>query len=235
MTTVSLSLPAPRALLFDWDNTLVDTWETIHLALAETFEAFGMEPWTPQQVRERVRASARDTFPRLFGERAEAATAHFYTAFERCHLDGLEVRPGAEACLEALADRGLPLAVVSNKAGRLLRQEAEALGWNRFFGALVGATDAVRDKPAVEPVEMALQPLGLARGPAVWFVGDTDIDLLCAANAGCTGILLRTEPPEAGEFADPAPPPHANDFAALLALVEAALQGSLSQAGAPPA
>lgn len=235
MTRVSARLPAPRALLFDWDNTLVDTWGTIHLALAETFEAFGLEPWTPEQVRERVRASARDTFPRLFGERAEAATAHFYAAFERRHLDGLQSRPGAEACLDALAGLRLPLAVVSNKTGRFLRLEAEALGWNRFFAALVGATDAVRDKPAVEPVELALQPLGLARGPAVWFVGDTDIDLLCAANSGCTGVLLRDEPPGTGEFAGPAPPPHANDFAALLALVEAALQGSLSQAGAPPA
>ena len=36
----------PRALLFDWDNTLVDTWGAIHHALTVTFEAMGETPWT---------------------------------------------------------------------------------------------------------------------------------------------------------------------------------------------
>lgn len=228
-------LPAPRALIFDWDNTLVDTWGTIHLALADTFSAFGLKPWTPQEVRARVRASARDSFPTLFGAQAEAAMTHFYGAFERCHLAGLASRPGAERCLEALSGLGLPLMVVSNKTGRYLRREAEALGWERHFAAVVGATDAARDKPAPDPVELALQPTGVAPGPAVWFVGDTDIDLLCAANAGCSGILLRDDPPQPGEFAGAEPAHHLSDFAALSALAEASLKGSLDLAGAPPA
>ena len=64
------ALPAPKALLFDWDNTLVDTWSVIHHALAVTFEAFGRTPWTLEETRQRVRASARDAFPELFGEDA---------------------------------------------------------------------------------------------------------------------------------------------------------------------
>ena len=47
------------------------------------------------------------------------------------------------------------------------------------------------DKPAVAPVEMALAGSGVARGPDVWFVGDTDIDMTCAVNAGCYTVLLR--------------------------------------------
>lgn len=235
MSTDLPLLPPPRAILFDWDNTLVDTWATIHLALADTFRAFGREPWTPREVRERVRASARDTFPVLFGEQAKEAMAVFYEAFERRHLDGLSSRPGAEACLAGLSALGLPLAVVSNKTGRYLRREAAALGWEKHFAALVGATDAARDKPALDPVEMALAPIGVERGPQVWFVGDTDIDLACAAGAGCTGVLLRAEPPGVEEFDQAAQPPHVSDFAALLVLVEAALQGKLSQVGAPSA
>ena len=34
----------PRAILFDWDNTLVDSWPTILDALNTTFEAFHMAP-----------------------------------------------------------------------------------------------------------------------------------------------------------------------------------------------
>ncbi|OAB55910.1 HAD family hydrolase [Phormidium willei BDU 130791] len=210
----------PRALLFDWDNTLVDTWSTIHRALAVTFEAMGREPWTLEEVRANVRQSARESFPALFGARAEEATRLFYEAFARDHLAHLRERAGAGAMLaELAADPALLLGVVSNKTGHLLRVEAEALGWQRHFHRLVGATDAPRDKPARDPVELALADSGRVPGPEVWFVGDTDIDLLCAVNAGCTPILIREAPPAPGEFAGHEPAAYAADFAALAALV----------------
>ena len=56
----------PRAILFDWDNTLVDSWPTILDALNTTFEAFDMAPWSMIEARERVRHSMRDSFPKLF-------------------------------------------------------------------------------------------------------------------------------------------------------------------------
>src|SRR3546814_12025407 len=83
--------------------------------------------------------------------------------------------------LQALAGAGdLTLGVVSNKRGPLLRLEAARLGWDRYFGCLVGANDAERDKPAPAVVDFALSGSGIAPGPAVRFVGATDIDILCA-------------------------------------------------------
>ena len=214
------ALPAPKALLFDWDNTLVDTWSVIHHALAVTFEAFGRTPWTLEETRQRVRASARDAFPELFGEDAEAATELFYETFARDHLKGLAPRSGAPEALASLAARGdLWLGVVSNKTGRYLRQEAEHLGWSPHFRHVVGALDAPRDKPAPDPVLMALEGSGLQPGPEVWFVGDTDIDMLCARNAGCTGLLIRDEAPGRGEFAEAPPHRHVASFEDLLALI----------------
>lgn len=212
-------LPPPQALLFDWDNTLVDTWSTIHHALKVTFEALGERPWTLEETRANVRQSAREAFPALFGSRAEEATRLFYEAFERDHLDHLRERSGASALLAELAQRpDLTLGVVSNKTGRFLRTEAEQLGWAGHFHRLVGATDAARDKPARDPVDLALDESGCVAGPGVWFVGDTDIDLLCAVNAGCTPILIRDEPPAVGEFPGHEPAAYASDFASLLAL-----------------
>jgi phosphoglycolate phosphatase len=205
----------PLALLFDWDNTLADTWPTIHHALATTFRAMDLEPWTFEQTRARVRASARDSFPALFGHRAEEAMAIFYRCFETDHLTRIKERPGATAMLERLSEAGFYLAVVSNKRGDLLRREAEVLDWARLFSRLVGANDAVRDKPATEPVLMALEGAGVAPGPDVWFVGDTDIDLTCAVNSGCVPVLLRPEPPETGEFANHPPERHFDSCAAL--------------------
>lgn len=215
-----MPLPAPKAILFDWDNTLVDTWAVIHHALAVTFEAFGKTPWTLEETRQRVRASARDAFPELFGDDTEAATELFYETFARDHLQGLAPRAGAPEALAALAGRGdLWLGVVSNKTGRYLREEAEHLGWSRHFRQVVGALDAARDKPAPDPVVMALAGSGLDLGPQVWFVGDTDIDMLCARNAGCTGLLIRDEAPAEGEFGAAPPHRHVATFGELLGLV----------------
>ena len=130
----------PVALLFDWDNTLVDTWPAIHHALAVTFRAMDREPWTFEETRARVRASARDSFPALFGARAEEAMVIFYRCFEADHLAKLRERTGATDMLERLDAAGLYLAVVSNKRGDLLRREADALNWTHFFKRLVGCS-----------------------------------------------------------------------------------------------
>jgi phosphoglycolate phosphatase len=217
-----VTLRRPRALLFDWDNTLVDSWGAIHHALKVTFEAMGREPWTLEQTRQRVRRSTRETFPELFGARAEEAAGIFYKTFESDHLDTLKAHEGAEALLRGLAEAGeYYLAVVSNKRGDLLRREAARLGWDGYFERLVGANDASRDKPAVDAVEMALGDSGLAPGPEVWLVGDTDIDMVCAANAGCLPVLLRAEPPGAGEFTGSEPGVHVVDCVQLLQAVRA--------------
>ena len=209
----------PRAILFDWDNTLVDTWAIIHRALNVTLEAMGKPAWTIDETKARVRASARDSFPTLFGERAEAAAELFYRTFESEHLQALRELHGASALLERLSSADFVLAVVSNKKGHLLRREAEHLGWAEHFHRLVGATDAARDKPAVEPVELALAGSDIAPGEAVWFVGDTDIDMLCAANAGCVPVLLRAEAPKKGEFGALSPRYHVKSCSALAELL----------------
>jgi phosphoglycolate phosphatase len=218
--TGNAALPPPRAILFDWDNTLADNWSAIHGAMNATLIAMGQPPWTLAQSRNHIKASLRDSFPLLFGERWREAIGIYRDAFERAHLTELREMPAAGAMLADLRERGLYLAVVSNKAGRYLRVEAEHLGWTRYFGRLVGAQDAATDKPSVAPVDMALAGSGLARGADVWFVGDADIDMACAVNAGCTPVLLRDRPPGAEEFAFGRPLCHVADcaeFADLLA------------------
>src|SRR3546814_7612175 len=94
----------------------------------------------------------------------------FYSGFEVVHLETLKALEGATEILERLAALGIPTAVVSNKSGSYLRREAAHLGWDRYFHRIVGATDAPRDKPAPDPVYMALEGTGIAAGPDVWFV-----------------------------------------------------------------
>ena len=121
--------------------------------------------------------------------------------------------------LAEIAGRGVYLGVVSNKTGSYLRREAAHLGWTDFFGRLIGANDAARDKPAIEPVALALADSGVDPGPDVWFVGDTAIDMLCARNAGCFAVLVGDLGPEAPEFAGQPPDLVFQEFTAFRQVV----------------
>lgn len=188
------ALPRPRAVLFDWDNTLVDNWATIAEAFNTTLVAMGHEPWTIEETRSRVRASLRDSFPKLFGERWPEAKRIYVDAFASRHLQTLRPMPYAEQLLRELNERGLWLGIVSNKTGSFLRKEVEHLGWQRLLRKVVGAGDAPNDKPAPDPVHLALVGSGVPAGPEVWFVGDTEMDMECAHLSGCVPVLLHPEP-----------------------------------------
>jgi phosphoglycolate phosphatase len=220
-------LSNPRAILFDWDNTLVDNWSVIADAMNSVFADFGMPRWSLAETKARTRASLRDSFPRMFGSRAKEAGRIFSDYFAAHHLAELREMPGAGDLLRRLAASSIYLGIVSNKRGRFLRLEAEHLGWTGHFARLVGAADAAEDKPAVAPVDLALAGSGIGRGPEVWFVGDTDIDIDCAVNAGCFPVLLRREPPGPGEFDANKPGLHLPDCVTLAA--------HLGEAGVLPA
>ena len=213
-----MTLARPTALIFDWDNTLVDSWGTIHAALNSMFAEMGHPPWTLEETQLKVRKSLRDAFPAMFGDRWEEARRLYLAAFEALHLERLAPLADAEAVLRAGKDQGHYLGVVSNKTGRILRREVAALGWEPYFGRVVGAGDAPRDKPDRAPVDLALDGSGIPAGPSVWFVGDTGIDMACAQNAGCVPILVHG--PEGGlladdEFAHVKPARHFRDCMAL--------------------
>ncbi|HJQ60748.1 MAG TPA: HAD family hydrolase [Vineibacter sp.] len=213
------SLVAPRALLFDWDNTLVNTWGVITTSYNAALAHFGMPAWSEDDTRARAHNSLRDTFPRLFGDRWQEARSVFFQTFDAVHLERLRTQPGAEALLAALSKRGLYLAVVSNKTGAALRKEVTYLGWDRYFGRVVGATDAIRDKPAPDPVQLALEAAPFGAGEHVWFVGDTRVDLECAHKSGCLPVLMRDTGPQLDEFASFPPRVHVANCYALLALI----------------
>ncbi len=185
------ALSRPRAVLLDWDNTLVDTFPLIHVSINHTLEAMGHETWSYEKMCQTIASSMRDFFPKLYGERWKEARDIFIASYAERDLDRIEPFPGAEELLIALKDAGFYLAVVSNKTGHNLRQEVSHLGWDGYFGRVVGATDAGADKPAPAVIEFALEGSGIAPGRDVWFVGDNAIDIDCALSAGCVPLIVE--------------------------------------------
>lgn len=203
---MSGNIPRPTIVLFDWDNTLVENWRAVQGALNAALADAGKLPMDLEQVMFQARHSSRDIFPDLFGARWPDARAIFYDHFAANHLAGLSLMQGAEDLLDALGEQDLPLGIVSNKKGDLLRREIAHLGWSARFVSVVGAQDAPRDKPDPAPVFRALDIAGIGASQAVWLVGDTDVDMRAALAAGCTPVLVGPGPsdPELLKDAQPA-------------------------------
>ena len=68
-----LRLKKPKAIVFDWDNTLVDTWPLIQHSIDTTMTSMGREPWGLERVRDNVHKSMRESFPEIFGSDWEKA------------------------------------------------------------------------------------------------------------------------------------------------------------------
>lgn len=198
---MSQKLPVPRAVIFDWDDTLVDTWPVALAALNAMFKAMGQEPWSEEEANRRIGPSARDLFPQLFGERWQEADRIFIEEIRRGFRDNMKTIHGAEDLLKTFADMKIFIGVVSNKRGPLLREEVMALSWNGYFRSVIGAGDAAADKPDPAAVHLVLKDSGIVPGPDVWFIGNNHMDMQCAHRSGCTPVLLETKlPPE--EFFD---------------------------------
>jgi phosphoglycolate phosphatase len=190
MLSFLMMLPSPAAILFDWDNTLVSSWGSIQYAINQTMAHFGEPLWTLDEVKARAHESAREAFPKLFGRRSDEALAIFYDIYQSQGQAHIHLFEGTLPLLRALTTHGIPLGVVSNKRFDNLRTEVEHFGLTSFLGVVVGANEAPSDKPAPDPIFLALKRLGIPPSTAVWFVGDTIVDYLAAKAAGCSSIMV---------------------------------------------
>jgi phosphoglycolate phosphatase len=183
-------LKKPKAIVFDWDNTLVDTWPMIQYSIDKTMTSMGREPWGLERVRDNVHKSMRESFPEIFGNDWEKAGEIYKNTYRSIQLEQIRFLPNALELIKKIESLGILQFIVSNKIGNSLRREAKKLEVDRLFFAVIGAGDANADKPSREPVELAFLGSDLdAKKDEVWFVGDTIADVECAYNSSCTPIV----------------------------------------------
>ena len=184
----------PRAIIFDWDNTLVDSWGAIAEAINFVRARYGLQVWNREEILIHCTRSARESFPEWFGDKWQDAWKDYYDCFVEVRQRlGINKAKGATELLAWLQENKIPALVVSNKFGEYLRQEAVSLDWSKYFASIVGAHDAPRDKPAREHADRALILAGLEGGPDIWFIGDSETDILCARNSECTPVLIGSD------------------------------------------
>lgn len=194
-------LSLPQAVIFDWDNTLIENWQALTAAMNAALKAFGLPLWDEARMIANSKFSMRNSFPTIFGAEWEKARDVFYVHFRANHLDHVKALAGAASLLDLLYQHGVRLAICSNKNGELLRREVRHMNWGHHFSSIVGAQDVEKDKPDAAPVRFILQSHNLIAGGHIWFVGDTATDMICAARSGCFSIGIGKDAQENPDYA----------------------------------
>ena len=179
---------AIRALLLDWDGTVVDSKATILAAYhVASEEVVGRRfPVDPEDVEHIIQLRGADAFPIVcggdlslvlrFAERfAEAycATAGQAPAF-----------PGMAETLRALAADGVQIGIVTSKARMRVDPDIERVGLGGgVLSVTITGDDVAEAKPHPEGIVKALRALG-ARPEEAAYVGDGPNDLLASRGAG---------------------------------------------------
>ena len=192
-----------RAVLFDWDGTLLDSFHADTQAYLSMFHALGIK-WGMEELERhyspnwyRVYRAAR--LPRARWDEADRLWNRFY----RRHKP--ELLPGARRVVGQLARRFTLGIVSSGDRQRVLRQLRE-FRLAKLFAARVCNQDVRHRKPHPAPLQLALRRLRL-EPPVCLYVGDAPEDIEMARRAGVrsVGVLgpfpthrrLRAERPDA--------------------------------------
>jgi 2-phosphoglycolate phosphatase len=183
---------SPRAVVFDLDGTLVDAYAAIHESLGVVLAAFGRPPVTRDETRRMVGHGLEMLVAKAVGDENVAEGVRlFRERYERVGLEGTRLLPGAESVTRSLFERGIRLAIASNKPARFTRPLLEAFGLSGRFGFVAGPDDGFPPKPAPQMIFMALATLGVSGRDAV-FVGDMPVDIATARAAQLPIIALPT-------------------------------------------
>lgn len=184
---------AQKVILWDWDGTLVDSINTLHQVYNQTRGHFGMDEWTLEEAKTNIALSGREVFPRMFGENAAEAEALFYKTYAELAPKNVQAKEGRAAMLEETCSKGVTHLLISNKRGDILRAECKALGWEKYFKAIIGANDAREDKPSPAPIALAYEQANLETSPEHYYIGDAPLDGQTAKAAKIKSLLLAEE------------------------------------------
>lgn len=174
----------PKAIFFDWDGTLVDSFAFLEGAHKHVTGHFGL----PCPDFHYYFGKPRDfIYQDIYGDKAVEAEKLFSAYVTEHHAAQLKLIDGAE---DLLSVTDIPMGIVTNKRGDFVRREIEVFGWSDRFLTVVGAGEAEEDKPSAAPLAMAAEGF---EPSDIWYVGDSEADMECARNFGCEAIFIYHE------------------------------------------
>jgi phosphoglycolate phosphatase len=209
-----------RAVLFDLDGTLVDSYAALADAVNFARRAHGFKNLREERIREFVGDGLDKLLQRAFetSDVPESVQRAFETRYDEICCSESRVLADVESTLEELSRRGLPMAVCTNKPTSFSVKILDSLGLARHFCAIVGPDLAGARKPAAQHVLRTLEATGCAPGQAL-LVGDMPIDVEAARNSGVDVAVVPTGSSTAEQLRAARPDHYLDRFADLLRIL----------------
>ncbi|MCH8479098.1 MAG: HAD hydrolase-like protein, partial [Wenzhouxiangella sp.] len=144
------------AVLFDLDGTLADTAPDLIGTLQVLRSRRQLPPLPESLLRHQASRGALGLLEAGFADQPGLEWRALRPEFLEHYAENLWVRSrpfaGIEAVLDALAEAGLVMAVVTNKPGFLTEPLLLAAGWDQRFACVISGDTVARSKPAPDPV-----------------------------------------------------------------------------------
>lgn len=182
-----------RSILFDLDGTLLDTLDDLANSVNYALRTHHLPERSHTEIRSFLGNGIRNLMLDAVGrgmsdEAFEPVFQTFRTYYVEHCLDKSKPFAGIIDLLKALQQRGITMAVVSNKLHPAVVELNERF-FKDYITSAVGESATVRRKPNPDAVLAALSELGCSKDEAV-YVGDSEVDLHTAQNAGMQCMLV---------------------------------------------
>ena len=181
-------------VIFDMDGTVLNTLDDLTTSVNYVLTRYGMPAHCTEDYRRYfgngIRYALECAVPKGTEETTIDQMLPVFKEHYNAHcLDKTRPYDGIPELMKALRDRGFKLAIVSNKIDSAVK-ELNAKFFSAYVDVTIGEREGIRRKPAPDTVVQALKELKSSKHEAV-YIGDSEVDLQTAANAGlpCISVL----------------------------------------------
>lgn len=179
-----------RLCIFDLDGTLLNTISALTFTTNETLETFGLPGITPAQTKKMVGDGYKKLVERALlacGDEKlvhyEAALSVYMENFARYSMKDVVPYDGIPHLLRYLKDKGVKLAVYSNKPHYQAVEGIEAIFGSGYFDCIRGEQADTPKKPAPDGALLVCRELGMTPSDCL-YLGDTNTDMRTGLAAG---------------------------------------------------
>ena len=171
-----------KAVLFDFDGTLIDTNELIFKSYRKAFKEVLNRDIDNEEI---LRLYGRPLYGSLmeYGEPGEMLYK-VYREFNETQHDNL-AKPfdGVYEGVQKISDKGYKMGIVTSKRMHLVKRGLDLIGIAKFFDVIITPDDTQKGKPDPEPILLGCEKLGVLPEETI-YVGDSVFDMQAAKAAG---------------------------------------------------
>lgn len=186
-----------KAFIFDLDGTLANTLPSISYYGNRALELCGFSPIEMEKYRYMVGNGAKTLVKRMLHENGDDSEESlqkvlplYNESYDKNPLYLTAPYEGTPELLRALKEKGVKLAVLSNKPHSTSVQVVELLFGKGVFDLIYGQREGVPLKPDPAPLRAVMAELAVTPGECV-YAGDTATDMQTGKGAGAftVGVL----------------------------------------------